>query len=236
MTVMGVWQPVPPVSAAPMPPPPRSLSEELFPAHWHVDVCNGDGWWLALPHRGTDGLLPKRLSASLHQSRWQSPPPPTLGREHRLNTWSRLKCAAALSLNGIKHAIFMLVLTGLQLFFWSSFRNFPIIGVIHTFYKKTPKHNNYCQIWMQHPELYFHPYVMLVRIGFCDICYSLVANKVCWCVNKGVRLSTTAEYSPFSLDAVLCCVYAMRFWPDVVKYICHLNIDTQSCLIKLLDQ
>lgn len=74
MTVMGVWQPVPPVSSAPMPPPPRSLSEELFPAHWHVDVYNGDGWWLALPHRGTDGLLPKRLSASLHQSRWQSPP------------------------------------------------------------------------------------------------------------------------------------------------------------------
>lgn len=45
-----------------------SLSEELSPAQWHVDVYNGDGWWLALPHCGTDGLLPKCLPASLHQS------------------------------------------------------------------------------------------------------------------------------------------------------------------------
>lgn len=50
-----------------------SFSEDLFPAQWHVDVYNGDGWWLALPHRGTDGLLPKRLSASLHQSLSDSP-------------------------------------------------------------------------------------------------------------------------------------------------------------------
>lgn len=45
----------------PPPPLPRSLSEELSPAQWHVDVYNGDGWRLALPHRGTDGLLPKCL-------------------------------------------------------------------------------------------------------------------------------------------------------------------------------
>ncbi|KAI4793880.1 hypothetical protein KUCAC02_032429, partial [Chaenocephalus aceratus] len=50
---------------------------ELSPAQWHVDVCNGDGWWLALSHRGTDGLLPKRLSAILHQSLSDSLPPPS---------------------------------------------------------------------------------------------------------------------------------------------------------------
>lgn len=77
-SVTGVWQTLPPSSSAPIPclrPPLWSLSEELFPAQWHVDVYNGDGWWLALPHRGTDGLLPKRLSASLHQSPADSPPP-----------------------------------------------------------------------------------------------------------------------------------------------------------------
>ena len=72
-SITGVWQTLPPSSSAPIPPPPWSFSEDLFPAQWHVDVYNGDGWWLALPHRGTDGLLPKRLSASLHQSLSDSP-------------------------------------------------------------------------------------------------------------------------------------------------------------------
>lgn len=71
------------------PPLSWSFSEELFSAQWHVDVYNGDGWWLALPHRGTDGLLPKRLSASLHQSPSDSPPP---GIEPRLNI-GLLRCA-----------------------------------------------------------------------------------------------------------------------------------------------
>ncbi len=61
-------------------PPSWSFSEELFSAQWHVDVYNGDGWWLALPHRGTDGLLPKRLSASLHQSPSDSAHPPPRNR------------------------------------------------------------------------------------------------------------------------------------------------------------
>lgn len=66
-----------------------SFSEELSPAQWHVDVYNGDGWWLAPPHRGTDGLLPKRLSASLHQSPSDSPP----GTQPRLNI-GLLRCVS----------------------------------------------------------------------------------------------------------------------------------------------
>lgn len=147
MTVMGVWQPVPPVSSAPMPPPPRSLSEELFPAHWHVDVYNGDGWWLALPHRGTDGLLPKRLSASLHQSRWQSPPTP--------HPWKRAQAqylieaqVCGCTLPKLYETCYFHVNTD-----WiTEFSN-----VIHTFSKKNPEVQQFCQIWAQHPELYFHP-------------------------------------------------------------------------------
>lgn len=79
-------------------PTPRSSSEELFPAQQHVDVYNGDGWWLALPRRATDGLLPKRLSASLHQSPSDSAPtPPVEQTEPRLNI-SLFRCVFAVRL------------------------------------------------------------------------------------------------------------------------------------------
>lgn len=75
------------------------------------------------------------------------------------------------------------------------------------------------------------------RICFFILFYALIANKVCGCVNKGVGLlSTTAKLSPFSLGAVLWSFCAKRFWPDAVKCIRYPSTDTQSCLIKLLDQ